>query len=947
MKLTEHTIEQELSSLLSEKLGASIITQSSFMEKGYRASGKRKRKQLDTLLIFSNSKIVLEIEIGARNLLNGIVQAFDYEANLKADGSIVIAYPESVRRTIESQQDVIDLVTETKVNALVLTDFLKQNFSDITIDELCRRIIKAKDEPQPTDLNLIVNVLKESVDGLVIKLRRGRGIPKPALERVVSQFELFSKLSGNDKNVEPNMVEEIACDLVAYVIVNQILLYFLLRDTLSLPELRQINNIHEFRSYFKHITDIDYRAVYNIDVLEQLPKRCLTDLNKIILAFNHLKPASMKHDLLGRMFHEFLPFKTRKVFAAFYTKPVAAELLARLAVNGFPERILEPARGSGTLLVAAYQALRHEDPKMTHDQALRKIYALDIMPFAAHLAALNLTLQDLESHTEKVNVGVGNSLSLLSEKHDIATQGEIFERVVSRRVDVDKKHEEEIHLPKQVNVVIMNPPYTDRGRLVDHMLGMRLNAFKERQNYWAYFLSFANDILAPGGIIAAVLPRLFLAGSTSREVRKWIFNQLGYELHYLVRTTKEFAFSESAAFRDFLVVLRKPYEQNNNKSTPCKVIYLNRSLNDISISEAGDIADSIRHTHQNRDIVDTADFTLFTIPQVSICDRSENLWFMAGFENPANAATISRIWTKLFQLSEKRLCRLAEAVGARTPKSIAKLIPRGFEPKPKGLYTAIFAVRRLDDARVSSNDMSITNETERNIVCSILTHRIEFPKDALQLGIKTASYFRRFEITDNYGDYIVRDRTKSATHLQHISAVKVNYAYVNSSIETHKTNLIVAKRINVVAPGSTFLSFCSSSPIVSPNTLYSVKCSANQSQLMCLWINSIFGFIQFLNQRMETGGGYCDILKEDLINFYVPIESAMPKNLNKWYTKYRNKDFPPFIKQFVKDSPRRELDRELMLWMGWREEEVDTDLDDIYKALDGELHSMRDVMRGS
>ncbi len=95
----------------------------------------------------------------------------------------------------------------------------------------------------------------------------------------------------------------------------------------------------------------------------------------------------------------------------------------------------------------------------------------------------------------------------------------------------------------------MNPPFTDRGKLTDQMLAARIQAFNERQNYWAYFLFLAHDLLAAKGTIAAVLPRLFLAGSTSREVRNWIFNTLGYDLLYIVRTTKEFAFSESAAFR--------------------------------------------------------------------------------------------------------------------------------------------------------------------------------------------------------------------------------------------------------------------------------------------------------------------------------------------------------------------------------------------------------------
>jgi tRNA1(Val) A37 N6-methylase TrmN6 len=943
VKLTEATLEQELAPLLGEKLSVDFVTQASVSASG--VNRKAGRRQFDTLLIFPDCRVVLEAEVGERNLLGGVVQAADYQEALSAQGSLVIAYPETVRRTVETRQDVIDIVANTRFSALVLTPFLRQHFRGILLEELCARVNRARSEPEPTDLNLVVNVLREAVESLVLKLRRGRGIPKPALERVISQFELFSELAGDGGKVEREEIEAIACDLVGYIVVNQILLYFLLKQTLSLPSFSPINRVTELRTYFKRITDINYRAVYNLDVVDHLPNRCLTEINKIILAFGHLRPEEMKHDLLGRMFHEFLPFKTRKVFAAFYTKPVAAEILAKLVVKRFPERILEPASGSGTLLVAAYQALRYEDPKLQHNQALRKLYALDIMPFAAHLAALNLTLQDLDSKTEYVNVGVANSLALVGEKQTVATPDDLFEKIISRRVDVNQKHREEVMLPKEFNVVIMNPPFTDRSRLTDPMLANRIEAFKERQNYWAYFLSLAHDMLAPNGTIASVLPRLFLAGSTSREVRSCFFNTLGYSLLYIVRTTKEFAFSESAAFRDFLVVLRRPDTEGTRASEPCKVVYLNRSLDEISIAEAGLIADDVGEIGATRELIERDDFTLFTVPQEIIRKRSDNLWFMVGFENPKNTLVVTRIWNRLFELAGDRLAPLRNAVGAKSSKLVAKLIPRGFEPKPKGLYSTIFAVRELDEKRVSDSDMIIDHEKGKSIVCRFMGHMIEFPRTALHLGVKTASYLRRFEVTPKYGDLVLQDRGRYSSQLQRFSRVRINYSYIQKSFADREAHLLVTKRLNAAAPGSTFFAFFSEETLVSPNTFYSLRCPKEQALGLGLWLNSVFGFIQVWFTRMETEGGYCDILKEDLIDFQVPLDKKIPPSLRVWYQRHREADFPPLNQQFTSGSPRRGLDREIMLWMGWPRAEVDADLDELYAALNDELQLLREAMK--
>src|SRR5665213_1360356 len=938
MRATEQTLEHELAPILGERFGASIVTQGSH-------SAGRGRKQSDTILKFPDGrKIVLELEVGESHLLGGVVQAEGYVSELGADGSITIAYPNNVRREVDTRQDVLDLVTGTKFAALVLTPFLRQNFSSISLDDFCDQFNKARTEPKPTDLNLVVSVLRQSVESLALKMRRGRGVKRPVLERVVSQFDLFSALSGEGGEPDKEELAVAASDLAAYVVVNQILLYFLLKDSLGFPEFLPLKSTAELRRYFDRVTAIDYKAVYSVDIVFELPRQCLPEINKVIIAFRQLKPEGMQHDLLGRMFHEFLPFKTRKIFATFYTKPVAAEMLARLAIDSETKNVIEPSCGSGTLLVASYQALRHRKPKLTHNEILQQLYAVDIMPFAAHLAALNLTLQDLGSQTEKVNASVGNSLNLVG-RGGLRTQQDFFNKILSRRVDLEKTHEEEFLLPEQADVVIMNPPYTDQRYLTVEMLGTRASAFNDRQNYWAYFLSVADDLLAPGGIIAAVLPRLFLAGSTSKEVRQWIFNTRQYNLLYIVRTTKEFAFSEAAAFRDFLFVLQKPDPKAKQPSPHCKVVYLNRSIDELSIAESGEISDAVRETHVGRNQVETADFTLFTVPQEIIRRRSDNLWFTVGFENPRNAEIITRLWEKLFDVAGSRLASLQNALGVRTKRGLQQFVPRGFEANPPGLYSSIFAVRSLSGDRVSAADLIINKETEDFLKCAFNEQEIKLPKKNLQQGIKTASYFRRFVITPDYCDWIIKERCDASPALQRLSGVRANFAYIEKSIEKCKTHLLVARKVNLVAPGTTFLAFYSENEVASPKTFYSVRCSKAQSLALTLWMNSIFGIIQVLGKRMETEGAYGEVLKEDLGEFFVPNEKSIPEQLKTWFEDPQEMEFPPLADQFTSQSERRGLDREIMRWMNWPESEIEADLDAFYRVLTDEFQLMRHAAR--
>jgi tRNA1(Val) A37 N6-methylase TrmN6 len=491
--------------------------------------------QIDAVFKTGDDRIVLEVEVGShRKLLEGIEQADRYRETLAASGTITIVYPEEARREVETRSDILQILYDLPFESLVLTPFQRKYHPEILLNTFLDSLESALRQPQPTDLDTLIQVLRECVDHISFQAKRSKLIRSSVAQAVVSEIATFTALAGPEEDVDEETLESAAADLASYVIVNQILLYFLLSPTLKLTRLRGIESTEDLSVVFKRVTDVNYKAVYRIEVVKRLPKTAVPDLNRIITAFKTIKPEAVPYDLLGRMFHEFLPLTTRKLFATFYTKPIAAELLAHLAINE-PEYVLEPSVGSGTILVAVYKTLRKK-LHLTHNEALRMLFALDIMPFAAHLAAVNLTLQDLKEKTQLVNVGIGNSLNIRPSAM-VPTQIHLFDPKVTKRADAEKSVDEELKLPSHVDLVIMNPPFTDSRRYTLTMLGLREQVFRERQNYWAYFLSFADDMLGPNGRIAAVLPRLFFTGSKSKEVRDWLFADRKYSLRYVIRTT--------------------------------------------------------------------------------------------------------------------------------------------------------------------------------------------------------------------------------------------------------------------------------------------------------------------------------------------------------------------------------------------------------------------------
>ena len=215
------------------------------------------------------------------------------------------------------------------------------------------------------------------------------------------------------------------------MLVNQILSYHI-HASLSkrVPELPDtVDDLAKLEEQFKAITDINYEAIWSVKVLSQLPHtpEISNIALKIVRGIKVIRAENVTHDLIGRFFHEPLPTNTREILAVFYTKPVAPEILARPAIDRWDEQAADIPCGTTTLLVAAYrrklelpkqfQETTSEILEQTHkrfvEQELTGIY---IMPFAAHLSAVNLSSQAISVTTNKLRISVKIQLSFPSNR---------------------------------------------------------------------------------------------------------------------------------------------------------------------------------------------------------------------------------------------------------------------------------------------------------------------------------------------------------------------------------------------------------------------------------------------------------------------------------------------------------------------------------------------------
>lgn len=338
--------------------------------------------------------------------------------------------------------------------------------------------------------------------------------------------------------------------------------------------------------YFSKVREVDYEPIYGIDVSSFFKgERARIACGGIVRALLGMAPKLEPHDIAGQVFQTLIPLEIRKPLGANYTNPRAAALLATLAIDDPEAKIMDPACGSGTLLVASY--LRKKDlSRSKNEESLHKkfvekqIVGIDAMAFAGHLAAVNLALQQPLFATDHVQIGTTDS-TLLHLGDEVPTTGEALpaefqqakltgdfgparkstrNRVVSLRRGAARSFKVGYQ-----DVVIMNPPFTSRdnmaseyrNRLARRFYGGKYGRATEGKkiSQQVYFILLADEFLRDGGRIASVIPQITLGGKDYWPVVEFLLTY--YSIKYIVVGLGRSAFSEDTSLSECLIVAEK------------------------------------------------------------------------------------------------------------------------------------------------------------------------------------------------------------------------------------------------------------------------------------------------------------------------------------------------------------------------------------------------------
>jgi len=365
------------------------------------------------------------------------------------------------------------------------------------------------------------------------------------------------------------------------------------RHPLKLHDLSQLD-VNKLMEGLKCVREINYVEIIDsaIKAWSNLPSH--PQLNQLLKAMY----AQIKKgidivrrggwDVLAFIYQRLLSETYRKAYATFYTKLPAAYLLANLAVESEEDKIIDPACGTGSLLVSAFfikkrnalrpkrieelLAKRLKQPILDYvnKNLLNDLYGLDALETAVSLSSGALTLASLAVPRDRLklfNTPVGpeksGSLDLLrmsiikSNHHGITLKTKT------------KKQNEKVE--NLFDTVIMNPPFTRSDRVptligdrIRHdlaKLNLTFGRIKTNNLFVAGlakpFLVLADRLCKNKGRLAVVLPNSILSRDAWADIRKGIINSYGIEYVVISYAPGVPNFSSDTQFREILLVLRK------------------------------------------------------------------------------------------------------------------------------------------------------------------------------------------------------------------------------------------------------------------------------------------------------------------------------------------------------------------------------------------------------
>lgn len=235
-------------------------------------------------------------------------------------------------------------------------------------------------------------------------------------------------------------------------------------------------------------------------------------------------------------------YYTPKYIVEYLIEQTLGEVLKKAKAKDLPKiKILDPACGSGSFLISAYDKMLEAQNKLNKQTGLfdkfeilkNNIYGVDLDEQAIEIAQLNLLLRVLSQRTKlpTLSHNIRNGNSLVDGNMEKLEQ--YFENTWrEQKAFIWKQEFSEIFEQEGFSVIIGNPPYVfARGKNFDDSVKKYFYDNYKLANYqlntYLLFIERAYNLLQKDGYFGFIVPNTWLTIDTFAPLRKFLLEEVG------------------------------------------------------------------------------------------------------------------------------------------------------------------------------------------------------------------------------------------------------------------------------------------------------------------------------------------------------------------------------------------------------------------------------------